>query len=268
MDDDPEPRLRVGSVPYLVGRPLDAGLERVPGLVLRRAIPAELVADLRSGALDVALVSSIELFRRPGYRWIGGLGVLGDGPVSSVQLFLRRPPAELERVALDPASRTSAVLARIVLAQAHGVRPEFVEVEPGADPREATADAWLRIGDAALRERLSEPDLESLDPSLEWKRLTGLPFPFAAWIVRPGIDLAPWLAHFRASRDLGRREAGSFADRAAEGLGLSRDDCRHYLLEECRFDADDRMAQALVRFRDLAAAIGQCEPDLTPTAIA
>ncbi|MFT5150919.1 MAG: hypothetical protein ACI841_000903, partial [Planctomycetota bacterium] len=40
-------KLRVGSVPYLVGRPLDLGLEREPGIEFMRAVPARLVDGLR-----------------------------------------------------------------------------------------------------------------------------------------------------------------------------------------------------------------------------
>ena len=71
--------LRVGTVPYLVGRPLDEALEDEPGIDVVRAVPAELVRGLRDGSLDVALVSSIELFRRPGYRYLDGLAVSGEG---------------------------------------------------------------------------------------------------------------------------------------------------------------------------------------------
>ena len=59
--------LRVGSVPYLVGRPLDQGLGDEPGIELHHAVPALLIDQLRAGEIDVALVSSIELFRTPGY---------------------------------------------------------------------------------------------------------------------------------------------------------------------------------------------------------
>ena len=81
--------LRVGSVPYLVGRPLDLGLEREPGIRYERRVPAELVEGLRRGELDAALVSSIELFRAPGYRYLAPFAVSGAGPVGSVQVFLR-----------------------------------------------------------------------------------------------------------------------------------------------------------------------------------
>ena len=108
-------QLRVGSVPYLVARPLDLGLGDEPGITLTHAVPARLVEALRAGDLDVALVSSVESFRRPGYRYIDGLAVAGRGTVSSVQLFLRRPLEELQTVALDPASRTARALCQCLL---------------------------------------------------------------------------------------------------------------------------------------------------------
>ena len=261
------PALRVGSVPYLVGRPLDLGLEGRHGLTLERTVPAELVERLRAGSLDLALVSSIELFRQPGYRYLDGLAVLGDGPVSSVQVFLRRPAGELRRVALDPASRTSAVLARIVIEERYGASPEFVEVASGVDPRSVEADAWLRIGDAALAERLLEPELEALDLSAEWREATGLPFPFAVWVVRSEAPIEPWVPVFHESRAIGGEAAGELADRAASETGLPRAHMRRYLLEECRYDPGARLGPALKRFRDLAAARGACDPALDPRPI-
>src|SRR5690242_8418883 len=108
--------LKVGTVPYLVGRPLDCELEREPGFEVARRVPAELVRGLRSGELDVALVSSVELFRRPGYRYVDHVAVSGEGDVASVQVFLRKPIEEVERVALDPASQAAATLTRVLLS--------------------------------------------------------------------------------------------------------------------------------------------------------
>ena len=48
--------LRVGSVPYLVGRPLDLGLGEEPGIELSHDVPAVLVERLREGEIDVAVL--------------------------------------------------------------------------------------------------------------------------------------------------------------------------------------------------------------------
>lgn len=258
--------LRVGSVPYLVGRPLDLGLEREPGIDLVHEVPARLVESLRAGEIDVAMVSSIELFRRPGYRYIDGLAVAGEGHVASVQLFLRRELQQVERIALDPASRTAAALLRVLLAEGPGATPQFLEVAAGEDPRETPADAWLRIGDAALREHHGE-DLPHFNPSEAWTERTGLPFIFAPWIVRPGVDIEPHLPAFGAARARGAAHVESLARRAARDWELPLEACRHYLLEECLYELDERMQTSLLAFRDRAADLGLCRGDLTPEPI-
>src|SRR5262245_11721714 len=148
----PSPVLRVASVPYLVGRPVDEGLAQEPGIEFTRAVPARLAQGLRDGSLDVALVSSIELFRLAGASYLDGPCIAGEGWVSSVQVFLRRPVQEVRSLAADPASRTSVVLTQVVWP---GETPRWIDVPEGADPRSVPADAWLRIGDAALREHLA-----------------------------------------------------------------------------------------------------------------
>jgi chorismate dehydratase len=278
--------LRVGSVPYLVGRPLDAALDgeldasgelagpissgtQSPGAIdLVRAVPSRLVEGLRDGSLDVALVSSIELFRRPGYRYVAGPVVAGRGPVSSVRLYLRRQLAEVRSIALDPASRTSAALVQCLDRELGIEGSRFVEPVGGADPREAGTDAWLRIGDAALRESLAEPELVHIDPSERWLAATGLPFVFALWIVRPGVEIEPFVPLFERARTLGLASVPAFVERHAAQSGLPRAALEHYLGTECVYDVGSDLAPALTTFRDRAGARGLCDATLSPSAIA
>jgi chorismate dehydratase len=268
--------LRVGTVPYLVGRPLDLGLEREPGIELSKHVPAELVSRLRGGELDVALVSSIELFRMPGYRYVDGLAVAGAGAVGSVQVFLRRPIAECRSIALDPASRAAAALVKVLcgrdLDREGGGKPKggpaFVEVESGRDPREIDTDAWLRIGDAALREHLGEPDVPVFNPSREWALRTSLPFVFACWIVREDALLeTAHIEAFRRARQRGAAARETLADDAAATWKLPREACRRYLVDECLYEPGAAMRRSLTRFRDEAAALGLCDGALDPRPI-
>lgn len=262
----PSRPLRVGSVPYLVGRPLDIGLESEPGIELVREVPAKLVELLRAGELDVALVSSIELFRRPGYRYIPGVAVTGAGHVASVQLFLRKPIADVRTVALDPASRTAATLIRVLLEDRAGGAPDFVETAAGDDPREAGTDAWLRIGDPAMRETYEPRAHESFNPSAEWTERTGLPFVFAPWIVREGVDVTDHLAAFARSRELGRRRLSEFAARGAAEWNVPARAYASYFFEQLDYDPGEILQRALYAFRDAAAQLGLCEADLAPEA--
>ena len=261
--------LRVGTVPYLVGRPLDLGLEEEPGIELSHEVPAVLAHKLHAGELDVALVSSIELFREPGYRYIPEIGVSGRGHVGSVQLFLRKTLQEVRTIALDPASRTAATLVRVLLDDRSGGAPDFLEVPPGEDPRAAGTDAWLRIGDPALREYLEIGSRKVFNPSRAWTERTGLPFIFAPWIVRPGAPVEPHLAAFARARLRGARHLGELASGAARDWGVPLQACCHYLFEECVFEPGSaEMQAALLAFRDAASRLGLCRGDVEPEPIA
>ena len=47
------------------------------------------------------------------------------GPVLSVKLLFRTPPAEVRLLALDEGSRTSTVLAQVLLGELLGVHPQL-----------------------------------------------------------------------------------------------------------------------------------------------
>jgi predicted solute-binding protein len=269
----PPAPLRIGSPAFLVARPLDLGLEDEPGIDLVRAVPARLVEGLRDGSLDAALVSSIELFRREGYRYLDGPAVCGRGEVRSVQVFLRRPLEALRRVVLDPASRAAQALTRVVLPPRVGHVPEFLEIGPGQDPRAAAerldADGWLAIGDAALRQALAADAPPSFSPSAAWTADTGLPFVFAVWITRPGLELDERaLAAFAAARARGAQALETLAQQASREWGLPLAACRRYLLEECRYDPGEELRPALLAYRDAAAGLDLCRVDLEPEPIA
>jgi len=262
---NPSETLRVASVPYLVGRPVDEGLAHEPGIEFTRAVPARLARGLADGSLDVALVSSIELFRLSGASYLAGPCIAGEGRVSSVQVFLRKPVHEVASLALDPASRTSVVLSQVVWP---GKPPALVEVPEGTDPRAVSADAWLRIGDAALREHLASDSPPVFNPSEAWRERTGLPFVFALWVARAGVELAPWVGAFARSRALGWARMEALAREAAAAWRVSASATRHYLLEECLYEPGERLEPALSAFRDAAARLGLARGDVRPRGVA
>ncbi|HZL99446.1 MAG TPA: MqnA/MqnD/SBP family protein, partial [Planctomycetota bacterium] len=100
--------VRLGSVPYLNARPLVAGLDRERGVELSEAPPSELARQLRAGRLDAALASAVELLRDPPLGWIAGPAIASRGPVASILLFVRGPPAAVRSLALDRSSLTAA----------------------------------------------------------------------------------------------------------------------------------------------------------------
>ena len=260
--------LRVGTPPYLVARPLNEGLDREPGIDLSLEVPARLIAGLREGSIDAALVSTIELFRRPGYRYLAGPAVTGTGFVASVQVFLEKALEEVRTVALDPASRAGRSLTRIVLPDHLRAMPEFIDVPLGTDPSQVGADAWMAIGDPALRTYLSPDSPPVFIPCEAWVEATGLPYVFAVWIIRPGVELIDdQLRIFAEAQARGDAALEALSREASETWALPLEACRKYLAEECRFALGSELSASLAELQRRAAPLALCDPDLQPQPI-
>ena len=137
------------------------------------------------------------------------------GPVLSVKLYFRVPPGEVRALALDEGSRTSAALSRILLAERFGVEPRPVAFPLGSATSDIAADAILMIGDRAMHAP-AETFLAEWDLGAEWYRWTGLPFVFAMWITREGVQLG---GVDRRSGPRGSRGVANRRDRRAGSAG-------------------------------------------------
>lgn len=251
--------LRIGIVRYLNARPLWHGLADAPSRPwLLLDYPSRLAEQLRAGQLDVALIPSVEYLRGApfGLRILPGLAIAARGPVHSVKLLCRVEPSRIERLALDDGSRTSQALARIWLAEAHGVRPDRIETLPiGVSPLESTADAVLVIGDRAMRPP-GPGFLHEIDLAEAWHALTGLPFVFALWVARPGVDLGDLPATLLACRDAGLRDAPAIAASHGPPLGLAPDAALDYLTRVLSYDLGPSDIAGLRLFARKAAEHG------------
>ena len=251
--------IRVGAVNYLNAKPLYYKLcEFAPDVRLTMEVPSRLAEQLADGELDVALIPSVEYLRGAdrGYEIIPGFAIAARGPVRSVKLFSRVPWNRVERLALDAGSRTSQVLARIWLDEKHGVRPPRIEELPlGVSALESTADAVLVIGDRAMRVP-NEPFLDVVDLSLAWHQLTSLPFVFALWVARGGVELGELPAALEQSRALGLAEAAALARLHGGRLGLDFATCYDYLTRILSYELGEPEIAGLERFAALAAGLG------------
>src|ERR1043166_6541540 len=196
--------IRIGAVSYLNTKPLIYDLEKLaPEAELILEPPSKLADHLAQELLEVALIPIIEYFRSGEYTIVPNIAIASRGPVLSVTLFSKVPWTEIRRVALDVGSRTSAALTQILLRNCYGVRPEVVPLPIDRAAEEADADAVLLIGDRAMRACL--PGFRfAFDLGQEWHDWTALPFVYAAWAVRPGVDLGSVLDAFHEAKQIGR----------------------------------------------------------------
>ena len=187
---------RVGSVKALNTVPLTRGIEDQ----VTYATPAKLAELLRRDELDAGLVSVVEPLLNDRYDILDGVAVAALGEVKSVFLAHRRPLEEAKEVFCDPASLTSVLLLKVLLAE-RGLKPEFKPLEAYAAAKEK--DFVLLIGDVALDFAFSPASHEILDLGAAWYELTKLPFVFAVWALRRGIENAELRRQLHEAKDFG-----------------------------------------------------------------
>jgi len=258
QNDRPAARLRVGAVSYLNTKPLVCGLGT--SLDLEYDLPSRLADRLASGSLDVALIPVIEL-PRSGGRMISDACIGCRGPVMSVKLFFRTAPQRVTTLALDEGSRTSAALARILLEERFGVRPRIEPLAIGDDLGDTDADAVLLIGDRAIGPHGglagSRGSFQLVwDLGDEWCRWTGLPFVFAVWAARPGVDVGRLPDLLAEARDRGLASLAAIAAAEAPRHALTVPQCLSYLRDNLHYHVGPREMLAMERFRRHAESIG------------
>ncbi|WP_415645595.1 menaquinone biosynthetic enzyme MqnA/MqnD family protein [Stackebrandtia soli] len=185
-------RPRVGHIQFLNCVPIYWGLMRSGALIdvdLTKDNPDNLNDMLVAGDLDIGPISLVEYLRHhEELLLLPGLAVGSDGPVLSVHIIHKGPLSELDGrpVALGSTSRTGALLARLLLEQRHGVRPEFYRCPPDVPRMMREADAAVVIGDVALRALYEAPQqgLTVTDLGAAWRDWSGLPMVFAVWAAR------------------------------------------------------------------------------------
>jgi chorismate dehydratase len=251
-------RIRIGAVSYLNTRPLVHGMENGLGaerIELSYATPAVLADRLAADELDVALVPVIELARIPDLELVPGLGIVTHGPSRSVLLVSRCPADSVASVALDPDSRTSNVLARVLLADVWGCHPEIRTGRPSLDETLRGADAAVRIGDKALVEPVPA-DAFVYDLGEVWTRETGLPFVYAAWTARGGVVDRELYRILHDSRRQGARAVDRIAADYSWNGTRYPDLARAYLTDHIRFRLGSSEIRALETFFGAAQRIG------------
>src|SRR5215475_8016770 len=151
--------MRIAASTYLNSAPLvysfTQGFLRKKYDFIGDEAPSRCAEMLRSGECEIALIPVIEFQRIPDLRIIPGIAVASKNRVRSVLIASRRPLEEVRRLTLDPSSRTSQALVKILFLRRYGFLPECAEREPAGSVGSRNllddADAALLIGDPAMR---------------------------------------------------------------------------------------------------------------------
>lgn len=224
--------IAIGAVPYLNVEPLVRGL---PGV--RALRPSDLASALDRGEIDLATLPVGALVGRSDLAALPSVGIGADGPVRTVLLEPLEAVASATSFRPDPASRSSNLLAALVLR--HRLGREVPPDPAGEGPR-------VVIGDPAFAVDPSR----ALDLAEAWKDWTALPFVFALWVAGPRLASDP--SRLRAiDAALAARVAGNLDDLdtiCQNQRVVEPSVARHYLSHHIRHVLDNRFRAGAERF--------------------
>jgi cyclic dehypoxanthinyl futalosine synthase len=259
------PKLRAAAVSFLNARPLTVGLAGSSRIQLVLAEPSACAAMLEKGEVELALLPVAALAGQD-YEVVPGIGIGADGPVQTVVLAGENPPREWDEVFLDTASRTSQVLAKVVLAEL-GLSPRYTPLPAAEGLAQARGKKGaLVIGDRAfwLVEGAAKrpfPHVKSVtDLGRAWNQLTKLPMVFALWAGRPGVLAPEDVAELARAAQHGLGVRTEIAQQFAREAGGEPEYYRRYLTRRIRYGLGPYELAGVEAFLERAAGAGLLPP--------
>jgi chorismate dehydratase len=275
MGDSPG-TARIGMVNFINTAPFYEMWRKTvhrPEWHITEAVPTVLNKMLYEGELDLGFVSSHEYGLHPErYKILGGLSISATGAVGSVFLFSKVDITELDgaKIGLSNQSQTSVSLVKIILEDFYNLQPDYI-TRTGEDDKE-DCDAFLAIGDEALRLQQSGEFKLQLDLSKSWQEHTGLPFVFAVWAVRKDFcEVHPLTVveiHQELQRciDLGAEHLSEICELVAPRIPMTTEACKGYL-QKMEYDLSPVKIEALTHFFKMLIERGEISKICLPLEI-
>ena len=178
--------IHVTALSYLNTIPFVYGLKQrsiAKQITLNLATPVKAAHQLQNNLCDLALVPVAAIPVLPRYKIIGSHCIGAVSAVASVLMCSQTPVERIREIALDPESRTSVLLAQLLLRDYWRVSPHYVPM-PASFPNHAP-ESVLLIGDRALL--YGGQYMYIYDLAEHWIRWTGKPFVFAVWVANKDV---------------------------------------------------------------------------------
>ncbi len=266
-------KLRVSAISFLNTAPLMWDFTHAPRQAelsqrydVHFTLPNKCAEELGAGTADIGLVPVAALATNPGLSILPGMAIAALRQVRSILVVTRKGLAleDVQSVALDMTSRTSAALVRVLFSKFVGTNPVYTQHAPDATAMLAESDAALLIGDPALLAREANvcEQTECYDLAEFWKDRTGLPFVFAVWATRPeglreaGVSSAEVVRNFQQSRDAGLAHLDTLVAEWTPRIALPAATIREYWTHNIHYSLDEECLNGLRLFYQYAAECG------------
>ncbi|MDI6735458.1 MAG: menaquinone biosynthesis protein [bacterium] len=244
--------MKIGAIPFLNVKPLIYKLEAC--LAIDKSVelvyeyPSTLSGLLKSGQIDVGIIPTIDYFRGIGKFVIPKICISSYGKVASVKLFYKDTISSIKEVAVDKGSSTSVALLRIILSELYSISPLFKEITPVLPQVLEENEAVLLIGDQPLT-----TSGKSMDLGEEWYKLTQLPFVYAFWVIRDGLEDYEKIVNLIVeSKEFGIRNLDEIVRNESERMSLNKELVSNYLKQIIGYDLRRLELKGILKFANLA----------------
>lgn len=210
---------------------------------LKIDFPSKIASMLLEDKIDVGLVPVAVIPEMKEHYIISDYCISCDGAVASVCLFSEVPLDKIEKILLDYQSRTSVELLKILIKEFWKIDPFLEETSGEYQSKISGTTAALVIGDRALGQRKISPFIYDL--GLEWKKFTGLPFVFAAWISNKKLPQI-FIDSFNEANSSGINMIGTIV----KDNPFTKFNLHEYYTKYISFQLNDRKQEALKMFLD------------------
>lgn len=168
--------IKVGFIDYKNTIPFS--VDTIEDIQTIRDVPSNLNQLIYQDKIDVGIISSAEYIEHYfKYFILPDLSISSRDKAMSVLILSNEPLEKIQRTYLTKESKTSILLAKVILEKFLGLKPEYRQF---ISPK--NKDTVLVIGDLALK--LRDSFKYAYDLGEIWYKNTGLPFVFALWCVR------------------------------------------------------------------------------------
>jgi len=181
-------KIKISAVSYANTYPFLYGIDKKLNKKLYDLsldVPSECARKLKDKEVDLGLIPVAMLPKIENAKIISEYCIGANGAVKTVLLMSKIPLSEIETVYLDPDSRTSVQLLKI-LAKKYWKYNWNYEILPENYTANKEIDSVLLIGDKTQKEL---PYKYIYDLAEEWKDYTDKPFVFAVWVANKELDI-------------------------------------------------------------------------------
>lgn len=240
-------KIKISAVSYTNTKPFLYGLHHtdiINKIDLSLDVPADCAQKLIDNTVDIGLIPVAAALNIPNWQIVSDYCIGAVGAVNSVFIFSNCPIEKITTIQLDPQSRTSNNLARVLLKNYWKLSPQQITDAPDYSTSTANNTAFVQIGDRTFGKKNNYA--YAYDLAEVWQQFTNLPFVFAAWIANKPIP-AEFIEEFNASLKFGLdRRAQLFKE-----LPTRADfDLEDYLMHKIDFKLTESKKQALFLFLD------------------